>query len=215
MSASDTYPPAGLQSLAAGNNIAGRRALQAPDPEAPVRPAGTGTPGVTEHQAAHLRNSAASMFMFASMGTVLAEVDVTSYRVYRDRLLADYGDPKDPIVIMLVEQLALAHLNCGQLFYKASTASSVECASAYLAATTRLMAEFRRTALALPAYREAVQRIERVGDPAESCPEKITCDSELEELEHSHVSSSPFRTHGHPPRTIARTPRKAAAGDAG
>jgi hypothetical protein len=28
------------------------------------------------------------MFMFASMGTILAELDVTSYRVYRDRLLS-------------------------------------------------------------------------------------------------------------------------------
>ncbi len=212
MDTSDSaYATAELQRSAVGGNAAGRRAHQGPDPAAPVRPA---VPGVSEHQAAHLRNSAASMFMFASMGTVLAEVDVTSYRIYRDRLLADYGQPKDPILIMLVEQLALAHLNCGQLFYKASSASSVECASAYLAATTRLMAEFRRTALALPAYREAAQRIERGADPSESCPEKITCDSELREVEHSHVSSSPYRTHGHP-RTIARTPRKAAAGDAG
>ena len=62
---------------------------------------------------------------------------------------------------MLIEQLALAHLNCGQLFYRASEAGSVECATAYLAATARLMAEFRRTALALPAYREAAQRLDR------------------------------------------------------
>jgi hypothetical protein len=157
------------------------------------------------------------MFMFASVGTVLAEVDVTSYRIYRDQLLADFGHPKDPIVIMLVEQLALAHLNCGQLFYKASAANSVECASAYLAATTRLMAEFRRTALALPAYREAMQRLERGPEPAESCQEKTWPDSELPESEHSHESSSPSGSYGQARSTkaVARTPGKAATGNAG
>lgn len=218
MSASDvTYPTVGLQRPAVDPHTGNRKALQGPDPGARERPAVIGTPGVSEQHAVHIRDSSASMFMFASMGTVLREVDVASYRIYRDRLLADYGDPKDPIVIMLVEQLALAHLNCGQLFYKASSASSVECASAYLAATTRLMAEFRRTALALPAYREAVRRIEQGAGPAESCQEKITSDSELEEVEHSHESSRPFRPHGHAGNAgaIARTPRKAAAGDAG
>jgi hypothetical protein len=115
-----------------------------------------------------LKDSAASIFMFASMGTVLAGLDVAGYRLYRDQLIADYGNPTDPIVIMLLEQLALAHLNIGQLFGKASAATSVECSSAYLAATTRLMAEFRRTALAVPAYLVAVRGLERVEEPTES-----------------------------------------------
>jgi len=218
MSASDpAYPTVELQSPAVGDNTEGRKAHQGPDPGARVRSAVTGPPGLSEHQAAHLRNSDASMFMFASMGTVLAEVDVTSYRIYRDRLLADYGNPKDPVIIMLVEQLALAHLNSGQLFYKASSASSVECAAAYLAATTRLMAELRRTALALPAYREAMQRLERGLEPAESRQENITSDSELPESEHSHESSNPFGSYGQArsTRAVARSPGKVARGNAG
>ena len=198
MSASDpTYPTVALQRPAVGDNTAGRKALQRPDPGASVRSAATGTPGVSEQLAAHIRDSSASMFMFASMGTVLREPDVASYRIYRDRLLADYGDPKDPIVIMLIEQLALAHLNCGQLFYKASSASSVECASAFLVASTRLMAEFRRTALALPAYREAVLRLERGPELAASAQEKITSDSKLQEVNHPDESSRGFRPHEH------------------
>ena len=130
MSESDTNPPAGLQRHGVGANRADRKALQGPDPVGRDRPVVIGTIAVSEHHAAHLKDSAASMFMFASMGAVLSEVELAAYRIYRDRLLADYGNPRDPIVIMLVEQLALAHLNCGQLFYKASSASSVECVSA-------------------------------------------------------------------------------------
>jgi hypothetical protein len=54
---------------------------------------------------------------------------------------------------MLIEQMALAHLNVGQLHFKASTSGSIECAGVYLAAGARLMAEFRRSALALKEYR--------------------------------------------------------------
>jgi hypothetical protein len=181
MSASDArYPTIGLQRPAVGANTTGRKALRGPDSGARQRPAVIGTPGVSEQHAAHLRDSAASMFMFASMGTVLAGLDVAGYRLYCDQIIADSGDPEDPILIMLLEQLALAHLNIGQLFGKVSSASSVECAGAYLAASTRLMAEFRRSAMAIPAYREAMQRLERGPDPAEPCREKNTCDSELQ-----------------------------------
>ncbi len=176
----------------------------------------SGARGASENFAAHLKDSAAAMFLYASVGHVLAEADVASFRIYRDRLLADYGDPRDPILIMLVEQLALVHLNCGQLFFKASTAGSLESASAYLAAVTRLLAEFRRSALALPAYREAVQRIERGAGPAQAYQGKDTGDSELEG-EDAHERMQPMGAHGAVGGVgfAARTPRKAAAGNAG
>jgi hypothetical protein len=155
--------------------------------------------------------------MFASLKQTLTQPDVMSYRIYRDRLLADYGDPRDPVVIMLLEQLALAHLNCGQLLHKASEAGTVECASAYLGATARLMAEFRRTALALPAYREAAQRLDRCTDEASANSGKIASDSELEEGHDAQVSSEPTRNNGSSRRAriIARPIGKEAAGGAG
>ena len=200
----------GERSAAGGNSLG-------PDSGDPLRPSEGSSRGPSEQQAAHLRDSAAAMFMFASLGNVLPDLDVTSYRLYRDRLLTQYGEPTDPIVIMLVEQLALAHLNCGQLFYKASSANSVECASAYLAATTRLMAEFRRTALALPAYREAARRIEQGAGSTDTCPEKSTRDIELQEADDCHDSQGPIQLTGATGsvKSIARTPRKAAAGHAG
>jgi hypothetical protein len=198
MSASDsTYPTEGMQRPPVDANSGSRKPFQGPDPGARERSTVIGTPGVSELHAAHLRDSAASMFMYASMGTVLAGLDVAGYRMFRDRLLVDYGNPTDPVEVMMLEQLALAHLNLGQLFGKASSANSVECASAYLAATTRLMGEFRRTALALPAYREAVQRLERGPELAASAQEKITSDSELQEVEHPDESSRGSRPQEH------------------
>jgi hypothetical protein len=155
---------------------------------APIRSAVL-EPEECEQQAAHLRDSAASIFMYASMSTVLAGLDVASFRKYRDQLITDYGDPKDPVVCMLLEQLAIAHLNVGQLFGKASAATSVECSSAYLAAATRLMAEHRRTSLALTVYREAALRLERDADPPRTCPEKVTCDSKLQNRKDSDEST--------------------------
>jgi hypothetical protein len=155
--------------------------------------------------------------MFASLKQTLTQPDVMSYRIYRDRLLADYGDPRDPVVIMLLEQLALAHLNCGQLLRQASEAGTVECASAYLAATARLMAEFRRTALALPAYREAAQRLDRCTDDPSASPGKNASDNELEEGCDAHAPSESTRNNGSSRRAriIACNTRKEAAGDAG
>jgi hypothetical protein len=192
----------GLRVPEMGAKIHGRKEFHRRELVAPIRSAVLEA-GEWEQQAAHLRDSAASIFMFASMGNVLAGLDVAAYRLYRDRLLADYGDPADPVVVMLLEQLALVHLNIGQLFGKAASANSLECAGAYLAATTSLMGEFRRTALAVPAYREAVQRLERGPDPAEPCHEKNSSDSELHDREDSDESTTAIRPIGATWRTRA------------
>jgi hypothetical protein len=49
----------------------------------------------------------------------------------------------------------------GLLHCKASNATSVECITAYSGAASRLMGEFRRSALALQAYRAASQQLGR------------------------------------------------------
>jgi hypothetical protein len=187
MNAGDSWPTKGLRSSEA--DVAEKKGLDPAELGAPIRSTDNGNPSLVEKQATHLRNSAASLFMFASMNTVLAGLDVASFRTYRDRLIEDYGSPTDPVVCMLLEQLALAHLNVGQLFSKASTTSSVECSSAYLAAAIRLMAEYRRTSLALPAYREAALRLERGPDLAESCQEITSSDSELHDRKDSDEST--------------------------
>jgi hypothetical protein len=59
---------------------------------------------------------------------------------------------------MLVQQLAQAHFAIGRLHVRSSGSRGTVEAVAYIAAAARLMAEFRRTSLALQAYREAAAR---------------------------------------------------------
>ena len=51
---------------------------------------------LSEQYAVHLKDSAAAMSMFASLKPFLTQPDVMAYRLYRDSLLSDYGDPQGP-----------------------------------------------------------------------------------------------------------------------
>src|SRR5262249_4032087 len=103
------------------------------------------------------KETAGSVFMYASMGGLLRQPDPTAYKLFRDRLLHDAGDPTDPVEVMLLEQIALAHLNIGRLHYRSATAEDLEGAKASGALAIALTGEFRRTALALQQYRAAGQ----------------------------------------------------------
>jgi hypothetical protein len=78
----------------------------------------------------------------------------SGYRQYLDKLRTDAGNPSDPIEVMLLEQLALAHLRTAQLQSKAGSAEGLETAKIYNAAAARLLSELRQTALAIKTYRE-------------------------------------------------------------
>lgn len=117
--------------------------------------ASTEVPGETEHFAGHLRDSTISMFSYVSMRTFLQGVGFESFRLYRDRLLADCGGPTDPIEVMLIEQLSLAHMRIFLLCAKSTNSNTPQVVTLYSGAAARLMGEFRRSALALQAYRGA------------------------------------------------------------
>ena len=119
--------------------------------------------GAAEHYAGHLRESASSMFHFAAMAPALKGVDMRAYQIYRDRLLADCGGPTDPIEVMIIEQLSMAHLSLGLLSCKTTNAGSPEAVKVYSGAAARLMGEFRRSALALQAYRAASRQLALAG----------------------------------------------------
>jgi hypothetical protein len=112
-----------------------------------------------EHWAGHLRDTISSVFMYATLSQPFGQIDEVAYRVDRDRLLVDCGSPTDPIEVMIVEQLALAHFNFAFLQVKATNAPKVEAAGVYAGAAARLMGEFRRSALALQAYRAASRHL--------------------------------------------------------
>lgn len=79
--------------------------------------------------------------------------DSAAYKVYLERLLDDAGNPGDPVERMMLEQLALAHFRIGQLQVSAGKSKGTEATKLYNSAASRLLGEFRRTALALRAYR--------------------------------------------------------------
>jgi hypothetical protein len=142
-----------------------------------------------EHYADHLRKTSAAMFHHAAMGTKIRGVDPESYILYHERLLADCGNPSDPIEQMLIQQLAQAHFSLGLLFAKTSNGGHVAATAAYCAATARLMAEFRRSSLGLQAYRAAARQLahdptkdlvipDGAIDPSDDAPGKTRADDE-------------------------------------
>jgi hypothetical protein len=143
-----------------------------------------------EQLAGHLRDTVPSLFMFASMIQPFKQISEGAYKLFRERLLADCN-ASDPIEVMLVEQLALAHFNMGLLHCKAANARQVEAVGVYSGAAARLMAEFRRSALGLQAFRAASRQLAAesprpaalpLGDLAdfEDLPEKIIISTEME-----------------------------------
>jgi hypothetical protein len=150
----------------------------------------TQIPSVDEQQAGHIRDTVPSLFMYASMIQPFRHISEDAYKIFRKKLLADCN-ASDPIETMLVEQLALAHMNMGLLHCKAANARQVEAVSVYSAAAARLMAEFRRSALGLAAYRAATRhpassQVESTalvaGDLAdlEDLPEKMLVSTEMD-----------------------------------
>jgi hypothetical protein len=126
-----------------------RRRAAAPPPD-------TRTP---EEKAEHLRQFADCFFLQGSMRSPDGPIfDVHTFKVYMDELLKRSGASGDPIEQMLVQQLAHAHFAIGRLHVRSSGSRGPSEAVAYVAAAARLMAEFRRTSLALQAYREAAAR---------------------------------------------------------
>ena len=81
------------------------------------------------------------------------QIGPSGYKAYLTQLLKDAGDPVDPIERMLLEQLALAHFRIAQLHADAGRAQGVEAVKIYNSIASRLLGEFRRTALAIRLYR--------------------------------------------------------------
>ncbi len=151
-------------------------------PAAPARDAiGSRPPTADEaadHFAGQLAETSASAFMYFTMAGVFRQADALAFKKFRDRLLADCGSPTDPIEVMMIEQLALAHLNTGRLHHRAATADSLEAARVYGTTAILLMGEFRRGALALKSYRDKPRAISTQGAAAVEAIPAMTDDRE-------------------------------------
>jgi len=110
----------------------------------------------TVEKAERLKQLATATYLYAALVAVHgpATFDVASYKLLLDDYLQAAGAPTDPVERMLLEQLFIAHHVAGRLHARAGTRERLEEVQAFLAAAARLMGEFRRSLLALKAYRE-------------------------------------------------------------
>jgi hypothetical protein len=74
--------------------------------------------------------------------------------IYIERFLKESGNPKDPVLRVLLEQMAMAHLRLAKLNVDASLAKSPENQKVLTSAAARLLDEVRKLALGIKAYRE-------------------------------------------------------------
>ena len=95
-----------------------------------------------------------------SAGLVLATCEQSAlkdkplaFQAYHDNILQKCGQPTDPIEVMLIEQEMWAHMAIGRLYVTAGGANDANALGIFAAAIARMMAEFRRTALALKQYK--------------------------------------------------------------
>ena len=104
--------------------------------------------------AANLREVAAAGFMHWIMNSSMSiTLDAEAFALFRDKLLEDAGAPTDPIEVMLIEQLALAHFTIGRMHIKACSMDNAKLCVAFTDAATRLLGEFRRCSIALEDFR--------------------------------------------------------------
>ncbi len=138
-----------------------------PEAAADTAPPETPPPGLDDarhaaaqrvaHQAEVLRKGVFPALM-ASALSLDNFFETASYKLHLEQILEEAGNPTDPVERMMIEQLALAHLRIAQLHVGAGQAKATEAIKVYNAATARLWGEFRRTALALRAYRTSAPK---------------------------------------------------------
>jgi len=139
--------------------LAALRSSAAPQCEPPMPP---------DEGAKRIKEIAASQYLYAASTKVLGPgFGSDSYLAYMHDFLNENGDPTDPIERMMLEQLAIAHHAIGNFHVRAGVKEKVEEVEIFSGAAARLMAEFRRTALALKAYRQSSANN---GKPAETDP---------------------------------------------
>ena len=97
----------------------------------------------------------------AAMATAIPigkEIGAAGFKVYLDGFVKDAGSPSDPVELVLIGQIVLAHHRVAQLHAQAEHAKSIDEAKVFTTAAVRLTGELRRLALALKQYREPASK---------------------------------------------------------
>jgi hypothetical protein len=79
--------------------------------------------------------------------------DPLGAKVFLNSYLRDAGEPTDPVEKILLEQLMMAHLRLSKLHVRADGVTDPEAVKILNGATSRLLSEIRRMALAIRQYR--------------------------------------------------------------
>jgi hypothetical protein len=175
-----------------------------------------------EQKAESLRQRGAAGYVYATGdGVVSLTFDERTWKPYMDRFLKEAGDPADPVERMLQEQLAMANHAVVRLCVAAVGCQRLAEATAYMAGVPRLLAEFRRTALALESYRTSARQGTAAGPAAAEVPEPsgetaspVTAPGRNGAVGHGNGAPTPRkrRRHASSPRP---NPRKVGLGPAG
>jgi hypothetical protein len=155
MAAEDRLDPKYARITAAGRQEAARRQAEA-EAEAQRQRASAPPPPTTEQKAENMAKLAGATFLSGAAGPLFGiRDDLPSFKLYLDNFMQEAGASGDPLERLLLEQVLLGHHATGRLHFRAGTSQNLEEVTACLAAVARLMAECRRTTLALQTYRDA------------------------------------------------------------
>jgi hypothetical protein len=109
------------------------------------------------NQAILIREAFASSILASiASGHLGSFATAEGFKVFCDQYLAASGNPTDPAEVMLCQQLLWSHHRIGQLLVASAAATSPELVEAYGTAAVKLMAEHRRSTMALREYRAPV-----------------------------------------------------------
>jgi len=97
--------------------------------------------------------------MASVAGSMAQVVGVGGFQEYRNNLVQSFGDPKDPIERMMLDQLVWLHLRAAELLVtSADSKLQAQQAATFTAAAARLFAEFRKSSLALREYGSPIRQ---------------------------------------------------------
>ena len=105
-----------------------------------------------EENAAQVRDALVPGKIAAAISN--GKVSAFTVRDYRDQVLHESGDPKDPVERMMLDLLVVSHGRVLDLHGVAAGVKDAQATEKYSNAAARLTGEFRRLAMALKQYRE-------------------------------------------------------------
>ncbi len=139
------------QDLAADSNAQGLKKSDRPQEDPDFQPSAE---DIRNAFADNLQQKSGASFAYSQVAASISpNIDPEAFVEYRTRFLTDLGNPTDPLLILLVDQLLIANFAIGRLQVQSVTAALPNAAASYANCAARLLGEFRRCTLTLDALR--------------------------------------------------------------